>query len=607
MSTKRLLSTADFHAIPPIIRNSLQWAHNSTTQSNSPFLPKGPSVLATNLIKSYSERGLIKEARTLFDEMPERDVVAWTAMIAGYTSCNHYSHAWVVFCDMVRNGIEPNDFTLSSALKGCKGMKALSYGTLVHGLAIKHGMKESMYVNNALMDMYATCCVSMDEACTVFQEIHAKNAVSWTTLITGYTHRGDGYGGLQVFRQMLLEEAELNPFSFSIAVRACTSIGSYTLGKLMHAAVITHGFETNLPVMNSILDMYCRCGCLSEANQYFHEMNQKDLISWNTLITGYERLDSTESLHIFSQMESEGFSPNCFTFTSVTAACANLAVLNCGQQVHGGIVRRGLDGNLALANALIDMYAKCGSISDSCKVFSEMNCRDLVSWTAMMIGYGAHGYGKEAVELFDEMIRSGIRPDKIVFMAVLSACSHAGLVDEGLRYFKSMMGDYKITPNQEIYGCVVDLLGRAGRVEEAYELIESMPFKPDESVWGAILGACKAHKLPNLGKLAARRVLDLRPNMVGTYVMLSNIYAAEGKWGEFANMRKMMRGMESKKEAGRSWIEVRDQVYSFVVGDKMGSHIKWVYGVLDLLIWHMKEAGYVPDLDCLIHDQEDAT
>jgi pentatricopeptide repeat protein len=207
----------------------------------------------------------------------------------------------------------------------------------------------------------------------------------------------------------------------------------------MHAAVITHGFETNLPVMNSILDMYC--GCLSEANQYFHEMNQKDLISWNTLITGYERLDSTESLHIFSQMESEGFSPNCFTFTSVTAACANLAVLNCGQQVHGGIVHRGLDGNLALANALIDMYAKCGSISDSCKVFSEMNCRDLVSWTAMMIGYGAHGYGKEAVELFDEMIRSGIRPDKIVFMAVLSACSHAGLVDEGLRYFKSMMGD----------------------------------------------------------------------------------------------------------------------------------------------------------------------
>lgn len=403
------------------------------------------------------------------------------------------------------------------------------------------------------------------------------------------------------------EEADLNPFSFSIAVRACTSIGSHTLGKLIHGAVITHGFESNLPVMNSILDMYCRCGCLHEAKQYFHEMNKKDLITWNTLIAGHERVDSSESLRIFSQMESEDFSPNCFTFTSVTAACANLAVLNCGQQVHGCIVRRGLDRDLALTNALIDMYAKSGSITDSSKMFNEMACRDLVSWTTMMVGYGAHGYGKEAVHIFDEMIKSGIRPDSVVFMAVLSACSHAGLVDEGLWYFKMMMRDYNITPNQEIYGCVVDLLGRAGRVEEAYQLIESMPFKPDESVWGALLGACKAHKLPYFGKLAAHRILDLKPNMVGTYVMLSNIYAAEGKWGEFANMRKLMRGIGRKKEAGRSWITVKDQVNGFVVGDKIGSHIKWVYRVLDFLIWHMKEAGYVPDLDCLIHDLEDGT
>ena len=195
---------------------SMQSHPLSETPSNGPTTPPPnrthlsyqrvltPSVLATNLIKPYSERCLIKEARILFDEMPERDVVAWTAMIAGYTSCNHYNHAWAMFCEMVRNGVEPNAFTLSSALKGCKSMKALSYGALVHGLAIKHGMKESMYVNKALMDMYATCCVSMDEACMVFQKIDTKNAVSWTTLITGYTHRGDGYVGLRVFRQMLL-------------------------------------------------------------------------------------------------------------------------------------------------------------------------------------------------------------------------------------------------------------------------------------------------------------------------------------------------------------------------------------------------------------------
>ena len=204
---------------------------------------------------------------------------------------------------------------------------------------------------------------------------------------------------------------ELNPFSFSIAVRACTSIGSHTFGEQLHAAVTKHGFESNLPVMNSILDMYCRCSCFSEANRYFYEMNQRDLITWNTLIAGYERSNPTESLYVFSMMESEGFSPNCFTFTSIMAACATLAFLNCGQQIHGRIIRRGLDGNLALSNALIDMYSKCGNIANSHQVFGGMSRRDLVSWTTMMIGYETHGYGEEVVELFDKMVRSDIKPD----------------------------------------------------------------------------------------------------------------------------------------------------------------------------------------------------
>lgn len=363
----------------------------------------------------------------------------------------------------------------------------------------------------------------------------------------------------------------------------------------MHAAAIKCGLQFNLPVMNSILDMYCRCSCLVEARKCFHDMGEKDLITWNTLIAGLERTDPSESLRIFSQMNPQGFIPNRFTFTSITAACGNLAVLTCGLQVHGAIVRRGLEGDMALANAFIDMYAKCGSIYASRKIFNAMPHRDLLSWTSMMIGYGAHGHGREAVELFDEMVRSGIRPDRIVFVAVLSACSHAGLVEEGLRYFEFMMEKYNVTPCQEIYGCVVDLLGRAGRVEEAYQLIEKMPFRPDESVWAALLGACRAHRLQNVGKLLAQRVLDLRPSMVGTYVMLSNIYAAEGIWGEFAEVRKMMRGIGSKKEAGRSWIEVKNQVFSFVVSDKMCPHVEQVYGALNLLIPQMRDSGYVPN------------
>lgn len=349
--------------------------------------------------------------------------------------------------------------------------------------------------------------------------------------------------------------------------------------------------------MNSIIDMYCRCSCLPDANDCFHGMIEKDLITWNTIISGYEKSDSNESIYIFSQMEREGFSPNSFTFSSVIAGCANLAVLSFGQQVHGGVIKRGLLDDMALSNSLIDMYAKCGNMVDARKIFSEMSDRDLVSWTSMMIGYGNHGHGKEAIKLFEEMVKTGILPDQIVFMAVLGACSHGGLVDEGLRYFKLMTCDHSINPNREIYGCVIDLLGRAGRVKEAYELIETMPFKPDESIWGAYLGACKAHKVPNLGKLVVERILDSSPNMTGTYMMLSNIYAAEGNWVEFAKLRKMMRGMGSKKEAGRSWIEVRNQVYSFVSGDKLGMQIELAYEVLSILVQHMKEGEFVPDMD----------
>lgn len=596
------LSTPCTRPIPSMVLKALQW-----TQPSPSYSPKNPSVLATNLIKSYFDRGSVKEARKLFDEMPERDVVTWTAMIAGYTSCNYESVAWVMFNEMLKEGVKPNAFTVSSVLKSCKGMKCFSCGASVHGLAIKHGLVGSIYVDNALMDVYATCCSTMDEACLVFRDVNPKTGVSWTTLIAGYTHRGDGYGGLRAFQQMLSEEAEQSAFSFSIAVKACAFTGARFHGAQLHAVIVKYGLDPSLPVMNSIIDMYCWCQCLSEASQCFNEMPQKDLITWNTLIAGYKRSNSTTCLSVFTSMESQGFTPNCFTFTSVIAACADISLLTCGQQIHAKILLRGLNRNMALANSLIDMYAKCGSISDSRKIFESLSLKDLVSWTSMMIAYGVHGYGEEAVKLYNEMIRSGICPDRVVFMAVLSACSHAGLVNEGLGYFNSMLTEYNIMPDQDIYGCVVDLLGRAGKVEAAYELIKNMPLDPNDSVWGALLGSCKAHKLPELGKLAAQFMLEARPDMARTYLMLSNLYASEGEWRDFARMRKLMKGLGSRKEPGCSWIELKNDVYSFAVGDKVGPQTERVYEVLSMMILHMEGAGYIPDLDYCLHDMEDGT
>ncbi|KAL6570153.1 hypothetical protein OROMI_014667 [Orobanche minor] len=581
-----------------------------TLSNSSHFLPKDPSVLATDVIKSFFGRGLVSEARNVFDKIPDRDVVAWSAMISGYTSCKSHTKAWAMFVEMLRDGadVQPNKFTFSSVLKACKSMNSVSCGVMVHGLALRHGVLGSIYVANTLMDMYATCCDCMDRACAVFEEIGVKNSVSWTTLIAGYTHLGNGHGGLRVFRRMLVEEAELDHFNVSIAIRACASIGSQAYGTQIHATVFKRGFESSVPVMNSILDMYCRCTSFSDAYQCFYGMKERDIITWNTIIAGYEKSNPHEALNIYSRMEFEGVSPNCFTLTSVIAAVANSTVLWVGEQVHVGILRRGLGYDLGVGNALIDMYAKCGSILSSCKIFNEMHAKTVVSWTSMMVGYGSHGHGKEAVELFEKMVQSGVRPDRIVFVAVLNACSHTGLVDEGLRYFKSMVSNYSITPDQEIYGCVVDLLGRAGRVKEAYELIKSMPFMPDESVWGAFLGACrKAHKLSELGKLAASRVLDLGPSVAGTYVALSSIYAANGRWGDFARIRKLLKGTGSRKEAGGSWVEVRNQVHRFVAGDKLGSHIECVYEAVNMLAVHIKETGYNNDLHCLTCHLEDET
>ncbi|KAG9457756.1 hypothetical protein H6P81_002264 [Aristolochia fimbriata] len=523
-------------------------------------------------------------------------------MVSGYTSNGRHDLAWVEFCEMKREGVEPNAYTISNVLKACKAMEWRSRGAGVHGLAIKSGFDGSMYVENALVDLYATCRGSLNDACSIFERMKVKTAVSWTTMIAGYTRQGEGYTGIQAFRQML-QDTELNPFNCSIAIKACASVGSAFLGKQIHAATTTSGLDSNLIVANSLVDMYCRSMSLSEAKQYFDRMHKRDLVTWNTIIAGFGKYSFHESLHLFSKMPLHDMKPNCFTFTSIAASCGDMAILHCGQQVHAGIIRRGFCSNLPLGNALIDMYAKCGSIVDSCRVFSAMDQRDLLSWTSMLVGFGNHGFGREAIDLFNDMLRQGFQPDQVAFLSVLSACSHAGLVDEGLKYFRSM-GDYGISLNLDICGCVVDLLGRGGRIKEAYELIQGMPFEPDVSVWGALLGACKAHGVKDLGVLAANKIFNLRPKGAETYIILSNIYAADGKWDEFAETRRMLRGMGSKKDAGRSWIEVRNQVYSFVVGERIGPHMELVYEELARLLEHLRDTGYVPDLKCVGNSEE---
>lgn len=381
----------------------------------------------------------------------------------------------------------------------------------------------------------------------------------------------------------------MNPFTLSIAARASAAFGSLSLGRQIHATTVKIGHQINLHISNAIIDMYLRCMSFSEAKQLFTEMSQKDSITWNTMIAGFDRIRSLDACRLLLTMLSQCALPNSFTFTSILSSCAKLSMLSFGRQVHGAVLLRGFGEDQQVGNSLVDMYAKCGGIAESRKVFDGMHGRDLVSWTSMIAGYGVHGCGKEAVGLFDEMVSCGIRPDSVLFMGVINACSHAGLVEEGSKFFGLMESIYGVRPDKEVYGCMIDLLGRSGRLREASELIEKMPFEPDESTWGALLGACKMYGDAELGGVAARKILNLTPKGAKTYVIMSNIYAAVSEWASFAKMRKLMRGVGGKKEAGMSWIEIREEVCSFVASDQSNPCVGLASEVLTMLICHMDE------------------
>uniref|UniRef100_A0A0D9V013 Pentatricopeptide repeat-containing protein n=1 Tax=Leersia perrieri TaxID=77586 RepID=A0A0D9V013_9ORYZ len=541
---------------------------------------------ATTLIRSLCARGAVRHARAVFDEMPDRDVVAWTAMLSGYASNGRRREALDVFRRMVASGASPNEYTLSSVLTACRGGATAAP---LHAVVVRRGVDRMPYVVNALIDAYASLDEGVGDARRLFDALGSgRTAASWTSMIAGYARWGQERTGLKLFRMMLEDGIELSPFACSIALHACASEIDLFLGQQLHLQCTRKALDANLAVLNSLINMYCTCGRILDARRLFDETPERNLITWNTMIAGYSQCDPVMALVLLLNMNDE---PNCFTLTTIASACADLAALRCGKQVHGAVLRRNYSDDLQMCNALVDMYSKCGSIANAKKVFNRMGCKDKFSWTSMIAGYGMNGYGNEAIELFHSMIRAGVHPDHVVFLSLISSCSHAGLVDEGWDLFKSMISEYNLQPNKEIYGSVVDLLARAGRLREAFDLIDTMPFAPDKYIWGALLGASKMHNNVELGRLAARKITEINPDGVKNYIMLANIYAAGSKWGECAFTRRLVRGIGCKKEAGISWLEVMDKMYSFTAADSNSPQVCLADEVLHILSQHIDDVG----------------
>ncbi|PKA60654.1 Pentatricopeptide repeat-containing protein [Apostasia shenzhenica] len=509
----------------------------------------------TAVVNMYAKCCRICDARKMFDRMPEWDLVTWNALVAGYAQNGLACDALEMVVRMQEDEQRPNSVTLISALPACADVGSLKIGKSIHGFAIKAGFESLVNVSTAVVDLYAKCG-TIGLARLVFDGMMVKNVVSWNSMIVGYSSSSKPDEALKLYKLLLEEGIMPTDVTMIGALQACSELEDLEEGMKAHKLLLRIGLGSDTSVMNALITMYSKCKRTDLAFEVFKSLQSKSQISWNAMILGYAQNNKpTDALNLFLNMLQNNTRPDSFTMVSVIPALADISLPRQAKWIHGYAIRLHLDLNVFVGTALIDLYAKCGSINSAQSLFDRMEERHVTTWNSMIDAYGSHGFGKKAVELFEEMKRSPVKPSDVTFLNITSACSHTGLVEEGKGYFRSMKKDYDLDPGVDHYAAIVDLLGRAGKIEEAWSFIEQMPIKPSISVYGAMLGACKIHKNVKTGEAAAKRLFELEPTEGGYHVLLANIYASASLWQDVARVRKMMEKQGLQKTPGYSFIE----------------------------------------------------
>ncbi|XP_010247889.1 PREDICTED: pentatricopeptide repeat-containing protein At4g21065-like [Nelumbo nucifera] len=489
-----------------------------------------------------------------------------------------------------------------SSLLDCRNLIQIKK---IHAHATITGMLHNLTVANKLLYMYARF-KALEDASTFFDAMQERDLVSWSVMVGGFAKAGLYPNCLGTFREIIRSGILPDNFSLPFAVRACRDTSDLQTGRMIHHLVYKSGLHSDPFVSAALVDMYAKCGVIEDARLLFDRIPKKDLVTWTVMIDAHANCgNAEESLVLFDRMREEGIIPDKVTMVTVVFACAKLGAMHKAELVHDYISRNKFSLDVILGTAMIDMYAKCGSVNAARNIFDHMKEKNVVSWSAMIAAYGYHGQGKKALDMFPMMLRSGISPNRITFVSLLYACSHAGLVDEGLRFFYSMWEDYSVKPDVKHYTCMVDLLGRAGRLDEALELIKNMTVEKDEGLWGAILGACRIHGNIELAGKAAKSLLEFQSRNPGYYVLLSNIYANAGRWEDVAKVRELMTHRRLKKIPGWTWIEVGNKRYQFSTGDKTHPQSDKIYEMLKSLTKKLELAGYVPNTNFVLHDVDE--
>ncbi|OMO63699.1 hypothetical protein COLO4_32236 [Corchorus olitorius] len=496
--------------------------------------------------------------------------------------------------------------TFTSALAACSNPEFIDKGKIVHALVFITGMHENLVVGNALVTMYAKSGM-MVEAKKVFQMMAKRNEVSWNALIGGLAENDEPNEAVKAFQLMREEGIRTNYITLSNVLGAClTPDDLLKHGMPIHAHVISTGFETNNFVQNSLITMYAKCGDLQSSYYIFDGLTHKNSISWNAIIAANAHHGlGEEVLKLIVKMRSSGIDLDQFSFSEGLAATAKLAILEEGQQLHCLAVKLGFDSDPFVTNAAMDMYGKCAEMDDVLSILPQAASRSRLSWNILISAFSRHGYFQKAIETFHEMLEMGLKPDHVTFVSLLSACNHGGLVDEGLTYYASMSKDFNVQPGIEHCVCIIDLLGRSGRLAEAETFINEMPVPPDDLVWRSLLASCKIHGNLELGKKAAEHLIELDPSDDAAYVLYSNICATTGKWRDAEDIRRQMGSYNIKKKPACSWVKLKNQIGSFGMGDQTHPQTSEIYAKLEELRKMITEAGYVADTSYALQDTDE--
>ncbi|KAA8540013.1 hypothetical protein F0562_026705 [Nyssa sinensis] len=636
-----------------------------------------PDIVATNIaITQHAKHGQLDIARDMFDKMSERTVVSWNTMISGYSKWGRFNEALNLVSAMHLTNTKLNETTFSSVLSVCAHSCSLWDGKQVHGLVLKSGSESFKLVGSALLYFYSSCfeiedarrvfdvlhernellwnlmlvgyvqCNLTDDALDVFNKMPTRDVIAWTTLISSYSKSQDGCEkALELFWLMRESgEAAPNEFTLDCVLRACGGLGALHEGRVVHGLLIRCGLEFEYSIGGALIDFYCNCRAMDDAERvYDRQVNpclnysntlmaglismgrfddaelifdglieknkdsynlmikgngeidkalelfeetkwERNPVTWNSMISGLiHSAQHEEAIRLYVTMRKLSIGQTRSTFSALFHACSCLGSLQQGQQLHAHLIKTPFESNVFVGTALVDMYSKCGSISDAQTSFINVSNPNVAAWTALINGYAHHGLGSEALLLLEHMLEQGVDPNAPTFVVVLSACVHAGLVNEGMRIFRLMEKHYGVTPNSKHYACVVDLLGRAGYIREAEELVKEMPIEADNATWGALLNACWFWMDKEVSERVAEKMINLNPKPISAYVIMSNIYAGLGRWGEKMKVRKILWGLEVKKDPGCSWIELNKEVHVFSVDDRTHPYCNVIYATLEHL------------------------